>query len=54
MMDFLAAFGRVFFKLFQFAHEADDRPEARKVLSGCVTALLIMLSVLALLALIGW
>jgi len=54
MMDFLAAFGRVFFRLFQFAQEADDRPEARKILSGCVTALLVMLSALALLTLLGW
>gem|GEM_PF-5362122 len=53
-MDFLAAFERVFFRLFEFAHEADDRPQARKLLSGCVMALLVTLLVLALLALTGW
>jgi hypothetical protein len=54
MIDFLAAFGRVFFRLFEFAREADDRPQARKMLSGCVMALLAALLVLALLALTGW
>jgi hypothetical protein len=54
MMDLLEAFGRAFFRLFQFAHEADDRPEAQKMLSGCITALVVVFLALALSALIGW
>jgi H+/Cl- antiporter ClcA len=54
MMDFFAAFGRVLARLFEAVDEVEDRPQARKALTGCILGLLLICLALSLAALTGW